>query len=98
MKVVLEEIIAGSDHHDVRREERWKAFLLLPRLLLHRRCRGGKIGKEKLTERFQNFWAGRWDGLLAASIAHDEEGVHNGQQKASNAEPRAIWSIGSTGQ
>ena len=31
------------------------------------------MGKEKLTERFQNFWAGRWDGLLAASIAHDEE-------------------------
>ena len=46
---------------------------LLPKLLLHRRCRGGKIGKEKLTERFQNFWASRWDGLLAASIAHDEE-------------------------
>ena len=63
-----------GQNHDIRREERaWKAFLLLPRLLLHRRCRGGKIGKEKLTERFQNFWAGRWDGLLAASIAHDEE-------------------------
>ena len=74
MKVVLEEIIAGSDHHDIRREERaWKAFLLLPRLLLHKRCRGEKIGKEKFTERFQNFRAGRWDGLLAASIAHDEE-------------------------
>ena len=54
MKVLLEEIVAGHE-----RERGWKAFMLLPRLLLHRKCRGGKIGKEKLRERFDGFRAGR---------------------------------------
>ena len=72
IEVVLEEVIAQSDHQDIPRQAwAWRAFLLLPRLLLHRRCRGGKIGKEKLTERFEAFLACRWDGLLTASIPHD---------------------------
>ena len=74
MKVVLEEIIAQLDNQDIPRQAwAWRAFLLLPRLLLHRRCRGGKIGKKKLTERFEAFLAGLWDVLLAASIPHDQE-------------------------
>ena len=43
MMVLLEEIVAGDI---LRRERGWKAFMLLPRLLLHRKCRGGKIGGE----------------------------------------------------
>ena len=43
MKVLLEEIVEGWERNDGLRQERaWKAFLLLSRLLLHRRCRGGK--------------------------------------------------------
>ena len=47
MKVLLEEIVAGHDRGDILRQERgWKAFMLFPRLLLHRKCRGGKIGRK----------------------------------------------------
>ena len=66
MKAVLEEIIAGSENRNEPRQERaWKAFLFLARLLLHRRCRGGKIGREKLKDRFEAFRVGDWANLLA---------------------------------
>ena len=73
MKVLLEEIIVeGREHNDgIQQVGPWKAFMLLPSLLLHRRCKGGEIGKEKLKERFDIFRAGRWADLLAVSIAHD---------------------------
>ena len=81
MKVLLEEIVAGHDRGDILRHERgWKAFMLLPRLL-HRKCRGGKIGKEKLRERFESFRAGRWTSLLAASVENDEEAVRIATRK-----------------
>ena len=66
MKVLLEEIVEGHERSDILRQE--KAFMLLPRLLLHRKCRG-KIGKEKLRERFVAFRA----SLLAESVENDEE-------------------------
>ena len=46
----------------------WKGFLLLHRLLLHRKCRGGKIAKDKLKERFDLFQSGRWAQLLGSSV------------------------------
>ena len=49
----------------------WKLFLLLPRMLLHRPGRGGNISKTKLTSRFDDFSAGRWDVLISASEACD---------------------------
>ena len=74
MKVLIEEIVAGHERHDRMQEERaWKGFLLLPRLLLHRKCRGGKIAKDKLKERFDLFQSGRWEQLLGSSVAFDEE-------------------------
>ena len=54
-----------------RSERRWKLFLLLPRMLLHRPGRGGNISKTKLTSRFDDFSAGRWDVLISASEACD---------------------------
>ena len=53
-------------------ERAWKGFLLLPRLL-HRKCRGGKIAKDKLKERFDLVQSGRWEQLLGSSVAFDEE-------------------------
>ena len=48
MKVILDEIVAGWESSDMPRQERgWKALLLLPRLLLHRKCRGGPISKDR---------------------------------------------------
>ena len=82
MKVVLEEIIAGSENRNVPRQERaWKAFLFLPRLLLHRRCWGGKIGREKLKDRFEAFRVGDWANLLASSIAHNEKASTSAMRK-----------------
>ena len=82
MKVLLEEIVAGHDRGDIlRQEEGWKAFMLLPRLLRHRKCRGGKIGKEKLRERFDGFRAGRWASLLAESVENDEEAARVATRK-----------------
>ena len=59
LKLMLQEIVAGHDASDRFRVERgWKGFFMLPRLLLHRRCRGGLISKDKLKERFKLFNAG----------------------------------------
>ena len=64
MKIVFEEIVTGHERGDASRQERaWKAFLLLPRL-----CRGGKIGKEQLRERFEALRMGHWRHLLAISV------------------------------
>ena len=82
MKVLLEEVLAGHERGDILRQERgWKAFMLLPRLLFHRKCRGGKVGKEKLRERFDAFRAGRWASLLTASVEHDEEAARIATRK-----------------
>ena len=43
------------------------------RLLWHKKCRGGKIAKDKLKERFDLFQSGRWKQLLGSSVAFDEE-------------------------
>ena len=45
----------------------WKLFLLAPRLLLHRPCEQGTVGREALLQRSRNFLAGRWDTLLSAA-------------------------------
>ena len=56
-----------------RQERRWKLFLLLLRMLLHRPSRGGLISKEKLGARFQLFAHCQWAELLAASATCDEQ-------------------------
>ena len=84
-KVLLEEIVEGRERNDgIRQERAWKAFMLMPRMLLHRRCRGGKVGKEKLMELFDLFCAGRWDDLLADSIAYDEEARTTRKRRTQN--------------
>ena len=47
----------------------WKAFLLLPRMLLHRRKNDAKLPKTELEARFKDFVAGRWIQLLNASTS-----------------------------
>ena len=64
MGLAMGEALQGSE---ARRERGWKLFLMLPRLLLYRPCRGGNVHKEKLSKRFQDFSEGRWTQLLAAS-------------------------------
>ena len=57
---------ATADEH-VRRTRGWKLFLLLPRMLLSRRPRGGSVSREKLQKRFELFTAGQWEELIGAS-------------------------------
>ena len=55
-RVAIDEVIAGQESGDRNREERgWKLFFLVPRMLLHRTCRGGLIPRGKLQEREDKF-------------------------------------------
>ena len=66
-------------------ERGWKAFLLLPRLLLHKPPRGGK---GKLAQRFDDFFQGRWRDLLVASRQCAEEASVVQQRK--HRQPRPV--------
>ena len=67
--------IAHSEAHsgDELRYVKWKSFLLLPRMLLSRKPRGGLISRENLTRRFSLFSQGRWTELIRASERDAEE-------------------------
>ena len=59
----------AHNRNDVAREERaWKLFFLLPRMLLTRPPRGGKISPRKLEERIARFTEGRWIDLVEESV------------------------------
>ena len=67
LRLALEEISMRFAQNDwLRQVRRWKLFLVLPRLLLHRPPRG-KVGREKLVSRFLKFSAGQWADLFRAS-------------------------------
>ena len=56
MRIILQEIVTGHQTSDAVRQERaWKEFMLLPRLLLHRFCRGGLVCRDQLKARFEAF-------------------------------------------
>ena len=64
----MNEAVLAREQNDVLREERaWKLFFLLPRMLLARPLRGGKISPKKLGGRMQRFSEGRWVELVAES-------------------------------
>ena len=66
MRVALNEIDEGRSLTSVMRISRgWGLFLILPRLLLHRPRRGGKILKVQLQRRVEAFSCGEWASLLA---------------------------------
>ena len=70
MRVALEEAQCARDRNDDNRDTRaWKLFLLLPRVLLSRPPRGGRVPRKQLEERFQKFSAGQWAELIEASAS-----------------------------
>ena len=76
MRIILQEIVTGHQTSDAVRQERaWKAFMLLPRLLLHRPCRGGLVSRDQLKARFEAFTRGEWAPLLERSRQFAEEGA-----------------------
>ena len=53
LRIALDEVTAGWEHRDVTQQERgWKFSFFLPRMLLFRPCRGGKIPRKNLEDRF----------------------------------------------
>ena len=76
LHIALAEETVGKRVQDLARQERgWKLFLLLPRLLLHRRPRCGVISRDKLQHRFAKFARGEWLELLQESKECDERAV-----------------------
>ena len=75
MRVALEEAQCARDRNDSNRDTRaWKLFLLLPRMLLSRPLRAGRIPRMQLEERFQKFSAGQWAELIEASTSLSTRG------------------------
>ena len=73
MRVALQEIVSGMELDNPTRITRgWKLFTLLPRLLLTKLPRGGKVPKNKLLERVQKFASGQWMDLLRLSLEVSE--------------------------
>ena len=68
MKLTSEEAIWENCRTDAVRQERgWKLFVILPRMLLHRRLAGELIPKEKFVGRFHMFARRESIPLLGAS-------------------------------
>ena len=93
LNIALTEATVGNRVQDLARQERgWKLFLLLPRLLLHRRPRGGVISRDKLQLRFAKFPRGEWLELLQESEECDERAA-----TANDTIVNMIWSDAPTG-
>ena len=68
LRLAMNEAVLAREQNDVPCEERaWKLFFLLPRILLTRPPRGGKIPPKQLEGRMQRFSEGRWLELVAES-------------------------------
>ena len=64
------EITSGMELSNNTRVVRgWKLFVLLPRMLLFKPPRGGKVSKNALLDRFTKFAQGQWLDLLTPSVA-----------------------------
>ena len=73
--------------NDQRQERGWKAFLLLPRLLLYKPPCGGHVHKGKLAQRFDDFFQGRWRVFLVASRQCADEASVIQQRKRRRQRP-----------
>ena len=86
MRLALAEIDEGRAHNmNLRMSRGWKLFLLLPRLLLFRPPRGGKIPKAQLHRRFEAFARGEWASLMDCG----QECTSRGAQASSRRRRRA---------
>ena len=73
MRISMEEVLRSKRVHDVEAEVRAWKFLLLPRMLLFRHTRGGKVSKGHLMERPDLFSRGQWAQLIARSSQISQE-------------------------
>ena len=68
MRLALQEIVSGMELQNRLRILRgWKLFILIPRMLLFRPARGGKVPKNQLLDMLSKFVNGQWLDLLGKS-------------------------------
>ena len=85
MRTALAEIDEGRSHHAILRAScGWKLLLLLPRLLLHRSFRGGKIPKAQLQRQMEAFSRGEW------ASASERESSARGVQASARRQRRPV--------
>ena len=83
IRIALTEIDEGRTRNAILRTSRgWKLFLLIPRLLLHRPPRGGKIPKAQLQRRIESFSRDEWGSLLASAQESTSRGAQAFSPKA----------------
>ena len=74
-RVALEERLLGEANGDLIQVQRaWKLFMSLPRMILFRPPRGGKVLQKQLEERCQAFALGDWVHLVRQSMRAAEQG------------------------
>ena len=74
VRVALDEIKARWSENDERRQEKgWKLFLLIPRMLLHRKPCGGTIPREMLSS--VSGVLGQWLELIRICALNEEEAL-----------------------
>ena len=77
-RVALEERLLGEAGGDFIKVQRaWKLFMLLPRMILFRPPRGGKVTRKQLEERCQAVARGGWMHLVRRSMQAAEQGSAN---------------------
>ena len=72
LRIALEEVCTGFQVGYITRQTRG-LFLLLPRMLLHKKPRGRAIPRQKLEERFVRFVSGRWSDLVESAQQAEEQ-------------------------
>ena len=94
LRVALEEVCTGCQVGDITRQTRgWKLFFLLPRMLLHKKPRGGAIPRQKLEERFVQFVSG--DGWIWWSRPNKQRSKRTRVQcDGGGGSPLTIWPSG----
>ena len=79
MRLALQEIVSGMEiQNQLWMSRGWKLFILLPRILLFRPARGGKVPKNQLLDRFQKFANGEWVHFLGLSKYSVQKESHQG--------------------
>ena len=69
LRQAIDGVKSGLERNDVVLQVRaWKLFLLVPRMLLFRPCRGGLIPRKTIEERVALFQSGHWDVLVEMSL------------------------------
>ena len=77
-RVAFEERLLGEANGDFIKVQRaWKLFMLLPRMILFRPPRGGKVTRKQLEERCQAFAREDWMHLVRQSMQAAEQGSVN---------------------